>query len=122
MLPYAIIAITAAFVFYTIGVWSEKISGTLKKWHLILFWIGFVCDTTGTTLMGKIANDAFSVNFHSITGITAILLMLVHAVWATVVLRKNNPEQKSSFHKFSIFVWILWMIPFLSGMALGMMK
>ncbi len=122
MLLYAIIAITSALVFYTIGVWSEKVSGTLKKWHLIMFWIGFVFDTTGTTLMGKLANDAFSLNFHSVTGLIAILLMLIHAVWATIVLSKNNAEQKSRFHKFSIFVWILWMIPFLSGMALGMMK
>ena len=31
MLIYAIIAITMALVFYTIGVWSEKIQGSLKK-------------------------------------------------------------------------------------------
>ncbi len=122
MLIYAITSISAAFLFYTVGVWSEKISGTLKNWHVCLFWIGFVFDTIGTTLMGRLANDAFSVNFHSVTGITAIILMLIHAVWATIVLRKNQKEQKSKFHRFSIVVWILWMIPFLSGMALGMMK
>ncbi len=122
MLFYAVITITAAFLFYTIGVWSEKISGTLKKWHVGLFWVGLVFDTTGTTLMGKLANDVLSVNFHSITGIAAIILMLVHAVWATIVLRQNRAEQKAGFHKFSIFVWILWMIPFLSGMIMGMMK
>lgn len=122
MLLYAIITISAACVFYTIGVWSEKISGTLKRWHLVLFWVGLVFDTTGTTLMGKLANDVFSVNFHSITGISAIILMMIHAVWATVVLVQNREKQKASFHKFSILVWVLWMIPFLSGMALGMMK
>lgn len=30
MLIYAIIFITLALVFYTIGVWSEKLQGTLK--------------------------------------------------------------------------------------------
>lgn len=122
MLIAAIVSITAALLFYTVGVWSEKISGTLKRWHLVLFWIGFVFDTTGTTLMGKLANDAFSVNFHSLTGITAIILMLIHAVWATAVLLRNNEEQKKKFHKFSILVWALWMIPFLSGMIMGMAK
>lgn len=122
MLIAAIVSITAALLFYTVGVWSEKISGTLKRWHLVLFWIGFVFDTTGTTLMGKLANDAFSVNFHSLTGITAIILMLIHAVWATAVLLRNNEEQKRKFHKFSILVWALWMIPFLSGMIMGMAK
>lgn len=122
MLVYAIIFITLALVFYTVGVWSEKLQGTLKKWHLCLFWIGFVFDTLGTTLMGQLANDAFRLNFHSITGITAIVLMLVHALWATIVLIKDDQKQKVSFHKFSILVWILWLIPFVSGMILGMTK
>ena len=34
MLIYAIIFINLAFVFYTIGVWSEKIQKKLKGWHL----------------------------------------------------------------------------------------
>lgn len=122
MLLYAIIFITAALIFYTIGVWGEKLKGSLNGAHLIFFWIGLVCDTTGTTLMSKLANDVFSVNFHSVTGLLAIVLMLVHAVWATLVFFKNNESQKKSFHKFSIFVWCVWLIPFLSGMIYGMMK
>lgn len=122
MLVFAIITITAAFICYTIGVWGEKLKGSLNLQHLVFFWIGLVFDTTGTTLMSKIANDALSVNFHSITGLLAIALMLVHAVWATIVFRKNDAQQKKSFHKFSILVWCIWMIPFLSGMIVGMMK
>lgn len=41
------ILITLALVFYTIGVWRERIAGRLKAWHLIFFWGGFVFDTTG---------------------------------------------------------------------------
>ena len=36
----AIITITLALVFYTIGVFSERKSGILKKPHLIIFWMG----------------------------------------------------------------------------------
>lgn len=120
MLIIAVIAITSALVFYSIGVWSEKLQGRLKRWHLVCFWIGFVFDTTGTTLMSKIANDGFILNFHGITGLVAIVLMLVHAIWATTVLVKSNPERLKNFHKFSIFVWIIWLIPFVSGMVFGM--
>jgi uncharacterized repeat protein (TIGR03987 family) len=120
MLVYAIVFITSALAFYSIGVWSEKLQGRLKWWHLVFFWIGFVCDTTGTTLMSKIAGDLFVLNFHGITGLLAIVLMLVHAVWATAVLRRRNQEKLKSFHKFSIFVWVIWLVPFLSGMAFGM--
>lgn len=119
MLIYAIVSITLALVFYSIGVWSAKIQGTLKRWHLFIFWIGFVCDTTGTTLMSKLTNAGFTFNFHGITGLAAIVLMLIHAVWATKVLIQNKPEEKKNFHKFSIVVWVIWLIPFLSGAIFG---
>lgn len=122
MLIYAVISITLALLFYTVGVWSEKKQGELKNWHLIVFWIGLVFDTLGTTIMGKIAGAGFGINFHSVTGLLAILLMLFHALWATVVLKKNDEKAKVSFHKFSIVVWIIWLIPFLSGMIFGMTR
>ena len=121
MIVFAVTAITLALVFYTIGVWSEKVQRSLKKWHLAMFWTGFVFDTTGTTLMSKIAGSTFSINFHSMTGLLAILLMAVHAIWATSVLIKGGEVQKRSFHKFSILVWAIWLVPFVSGMIIGMM-
>lgn len=122
MLTMAIITISLALVFYTIGVWSEKLQGDLKKWHLGIFWIGLVFDTTGTTIMSKIAGEGFQLNFHGITGVLAILLMLFHAVWATVVIVKNNENSKANFHKFSIIVWLIWLVPFLSGLVFGMSR
>jgi uncharacterized repeat protein (TIGR03987 family) len=122
MLIYAIITITLALVFYTIGVWSEKIQGELKKWHLVVFYLGLVFDTTGTTLMSKISAGGFEFNFHGITGLLAIILMLFHALWATVVLIKNDKKVKANFHKLSIIVWIIWLIPFISGAMFGMAK
>lgn len=122
MLLYAVLFITLALVFYTVGVWSEKIQGSLKVWHLVMFWIGFACDTTGTTLMGKLAKDAFAVNFHSVTGFLAIVLMAVHAVWATTVLFRGGERQKRNFHRFSILVWFIWLIPYISGMIMGMTR
>ncbi|WP_027630624.1 HsmA family protein [Ruminiclostridium cellobioparum] len=120
MLLYAVIAINLALVFYSIGVWSEKLQGTLKKWHLVIFWTGLAFDTLGTSLMSELAQGGFKFNFHGITGLLAIILMLVHALWATYVLIRNDERAKSSFHKFSIFVWVIWLIPFISGAILGM--
>lgn len=122
MLISAIITITLALVFYTIGVWSEKLQGELKVWHLIIFYIGLVFDTTGTTIMSKIANGGFQLNFHGITGLLAILLMLFHAIWATVVIARKNERAKVSFHKFSILVWLIWLVPFISGAIFGMAR
>lgn len=120
MLMYAIISITSALIFYTIGVWSEKIQGKLKIWHLFIFYLGLIFDISGTIIMSKIAAGGFELNFHGITGLLAIVLMLFHVLWATIVLIKN--DEKVNFHKLSILLWIFWLIPFVSGAILGMSR
>ena len=122
LLPIAIVTITLALVCYTIGVWAERHAGVLKKWHAVVFWLGLVFDTTGMTVMGQLARQGGSsgMGLHGVTGLLAIVLMLFHAVWATVVLVKQDARRQQSFHKFSIFVWAVWLIPYVLGMVLGM--
>lgn len=120
LLIAAIIFMTLALTFYTIGVFGEKKKGILLKWHVIVFWMGFICDTTGTTIMGKISGSGFSFNVHGVTGLIALLLMAFHAVWAAVILVKKNENAKKVFHKFSVVVWAIWLIPYILGMFIGM--
>lgn len=123
----AIVAITLALVFYTIGVFGERKSKSLNKKHVIIFWIGLIFDTTGTYTMSKIAEEGvkgisnISQTIHGITGALAIVLMLFHAGWATWVLYKNDEKKKATFHKFSITVWLVWLVPYIVGMIIGMM-
>jgi len=122
----AIITITLALVFYTIGVFGERKAKNLEKKHVIIFWLGLICDTTGTTLMTEIARSgvtsitAIEAILHGVTGVIAILLMLFHAVWATWVLNKGDQKTKETFHKFSIVVWCIWLVPYIIGAFVGM--
>jgi len=120
MLIFAIISITLALVFYTMGVWGEKIQGKLKKWHVVIFWLGLTFDTLGTTLMSLLAKNGFQLNIHGIMGLLAIALMILHAIWATYAINKNNEKVKTNFHKFSLMVWLIWLIPYVSGAIGGM--
>lgn len=140
LLIKAVVAITLALIFYTIGVWSEHRARVLKPFHLAFFWLGLVMDVIGTRMMSVISasNKAMSqdvqnqavlladqqqsamMNIHGITGVIAIVLMCIHAVWATVVLARNNEKAKQIFHRFSIAVWVIWLIPFVIGMVMGM--
>ena len=115
----SMILITLALVFYTIGVWSERIQGRLKAWHLVFFYLGLLCDTWGTSLMIEMAGG-LTTDIHGVTGVIAILLMMVHAIWATVVLVKKDEKAIRNFHKFSLVVWFIWLIPYLSPMILSM--
>jgi uncharacterized repeat protein (TIGR03987 family) len=119
MLLIAILFIFGACIFYTLGVWAEKIQKRLKIWHVVVFYLGLIFDTIGTGAMGKLAGSLIQLNFHGLTGLLAILLMLFHAVWATVVMVKKNEPMILKFHKFSFIVWIIWLIPMVTGMILG---
>ena len=113
------IIITAALVFYSIGVWSERLAGRLKWWHFIFFVLGLICDTWGTGLMLEMAGG-MSFDLHGITGVLAILLMFIHAIWALIVLLKKDEKAILNFHKFSVAVWLIWLIPYFSPMVFGM--
>lgn len=125
-LIFAIVTITLALLFYTTGVFGERKAKSLNKKHVIIFWLGLLCDTVGTLTMGQIAKSGInamnttSQSIHGITGFLAIVLMLFHAVWAAWVLYKNDEKKKATFHKFSITVWITWLVPYIIGMFIGM--
>jgi uncharacterized repeat protein (TIGR03987 family) len=113
------ILITLALVFYTIGVWAERFAGRLKPWHLIFFWGGLIFDTTGTGMMMEMAGG-LTFDIHGVTGVLAILLMIIHAVWATIVLRRKDKKAILTFHRFSVIVWAIWLVPYFTGFFISM--
>lgn len=114
--------ISLALVFYTIGVFAERRAGILKLRHLTFFWLGFLCDSAGTTIMTVIANGGAGEGsfWHGATGVLAIALMFFHAVWASIVVWRGNKRWQASFHRLSIGVWLFWLIPYGVGMMIGM--
>jgi uncharacterized repeat protein (TIGR03987 family) len=128
MLIVAVVAITLALAFYTAGVWAERIRRTLNWWHAGLFAVGLTCDATGTLLMSGIADQRRAVNelasgldiVMAWTGGLAIALMALHLVWAVVVLIRDRTVEKARFHTFSVVVWVIWLVPYVTG-AVGAM-
>lgn len=127
MLLPAIILITSALVFYSIGVWSEHRQRVLKWWHAGFFAFGLICDASGTYLMTQLAAssevrpDGIGAGLNAVmavTGAAALLLMLIHLGWAVIVLLRNRDVEKKRFHKFSLLVWAIWLVPYFTG-AIG---
>ncbi|MBB1515726.1 TIGR03987 family protein [Tessaracoccus sp. MC1679] len=113
--PLASTFITAALVFYSVGVWGERVAGRLRWWNFVFFVLGLACDTVGTGMMFDFVGG-MTFDVHGISGLIAILLMLVHAVWAGVVLIRKDEAAIKNFHRFSVFVWAVWLIPYFSPM------
>jgi uncharacterized repeat protein (TIGR03987 family) len=117
----AVMVINLALVFYSIGVWSERIQGRLRVWHTIFFWLGLICDTLGTGMMFEMAGG-LTYDIHGLSGLLAIILMLIHAIWATLVLIRKDEKMILNFHKFSVLVWFIWLIPYFSPMGLRLVE
>ena len=124
----SLVIINLALVFYSIGVWAERIQRVLKPWHVVFFGLGLASDATGTFLMTRIAaaNQAagiasgFAQDLMAWTGTAAIALMAVHFTWAIVVLIRNRAGELAGFHKFSVVVWAIWLVPYLAGAIASM--
>ncbi|MBW7931572.1 MAG: TIGR03987 family protein [Gammaproteobacteria bacterium] len=119
----SVIFIVAALLLYTLAVWAERLAGRLRAWHLIVFWLGLLADGTGTWLMVLIARatnqpPGLVSAVHAITGALALLLMLSHCSWATVVLWQRDEVALRNFHRFSTLAWSVWLVPFFIGGAM----
>jgi len=112
--------ITLALVFYSVGVWSERIARYLKPWHVVMFWLGLAFDAFGTYAMDLLEPGIDWASMHTITGQLAIWLMFGHAVWATIVVRRDDKIARTRFHRLSVLVWLIWLVPYIGGMFLGM--
>jgi uncharacterized repeat protein (TIGR03987 family) len=121
LLTSSITIISLALVFYSLGVWAERISQYLKLWQVFAFWTGFIFDVFGTWVMHELAKNPFDLtNPHTLTGQIALWLMLAHAFGATVVVKRGTEKKLINFNKYSVIVWLFWLIPYFSGLYIGM--
>jgi len=114
-----LILFTFALLVYSIATWAGVLSGSLKKWHLILFWIGFVADVSGTVTIGSVYGG-FVMNTHSYLGAIALIVVLAQNIAATKILLDKNEKWITRFpKKVSLPVWVIWMVSYIAGLILS---
>lgn len=125
MLIAAIIIITGALIFYSIGVIGEARRKNLLWRDVVWFGAGLIADFTGTMLMRQISQSGEGVlapwanTMMTISGTAAIILMAIHIVFAVLVMLKYT-DYKTKFHKWSIIIYAFWLISYISG-PIGLM-
>lgn len=121
LLEMAIAVISSALLFYTIGVWAERLQHGLRLWHVVFFLFGITADLVGTGFMERYAHLTHTHDYiHTITGVIAVTLMLIHAIWALWVYFRGSESARRHFSRFSVFVWCVWLIPYGIGAYIGM--
>ena len=114
-----LILFTFALIVYSVATWAGVKSGILKKWHLILFWIGFVADLSATLAIGWVYGG-FQQNTHSYLGAIALLAVLAQNIAATKILKDGDQNWVTSFpKKVSLPVWVIWMASYIAGLLLS---
>ena len=121
MLLYAVILFTVALVLYTISVWSERLQCQLKTWHLVVFGLGVFADAMATWLTIEFVG-AIVFTPHAIFGFTSLFLMALHFIWAVAVYAGNRKAGMRQFHRFSLLVWSVWMLSYITGFVSGLQK
>ena len=121
LLLYAVILFTVALVLYTISVWSERLQRHLKTWHLVVFGLGVVTDAVATWLTIEFVG-AIVFTPHAIFGFTSLCLMALHFIWAVAVYAGDRKAGMSQFHRFSLLVWSVWMLSYITGFVSGLQK
>lgn len=125
LLITAIIVITLALVFYSIGVIGEARRKQLLWRDILWFGLGLIADFIGTMLMRQISQNGDNIlapwanTLMTISGTSAIILMFVHIVFALLVMLKYT-DYKSKFHKWSIVIYAFWLVSYISG-PIGLM-
>lgn len=114
-------AMLLALLAYSTGVWAERLAGGLRPWHLAAFWVGLASDTWGTDQMFQLA-AGWHLSLHALTGAIALGLMAVHAVWASVVVLRKEPQARAHFHRISLTVWAIWLVPFMTGALMALRR
>ena len=83
--------------------------------------MGLVFDIAGTALMSALSDDNSESNFlHLLTGYIAIGSMTFHAIIASISIKIGNDFFLTLFPNFSLLIWVIWMLSFITGMFLNM--
>lgn len=114
MIYVGIVFISLALVLYTTAVWTERVKKKLKLWIILTFGLGFICDLIGTSIMFSVAEHKFSFALHSVCGYLALIIMLLHLIWAILSIQKIG-RYEEYFTRFSVFAWCIWLLAFVSG-------
>lgn len=113
---FSISCMVMALGLYTLAIWAERITHQLRAWMILVFSLAFACDITGTSLMSLMAsqNASHEANMHMVCGISALLIMCLHLLWALFTIWKKGRAAKL-FHSFSLYAWMIWLLAFITG-------
>jgi len=111
----AIVVVTFALLFYSIGVITEQKRHRISKWILVFLTLGIMCDISSTTLM-IIGSHHIPLTIHGVIGYTALAAMLIDTilVW-NFWNKKRNAAVPRGLNLYTRFAYGWWIVAYIAG-------
>ena len=116
----AVIVVTFALIFYSIGVITEQRKSLITKIVLFFLTAGVIFDISSTALM-IIGSSNIPFTVHGMLGYTALTVMLIDIIliWRHWIKAKEEPVPRGlNIYTRMAFGW--WVIAYFAGAAISM--
>lgn len=117
------LVVTLALISYSIAVFGERKRRHITKSILSFLTIGLILDITATICM-IIGSTNSPFTFHGFLGYSALALMLIETilVWRFYKTYGFNFEVPASLHRYTLIAYSWWVIAYITGSLLVMVK
>ena len=117
------IVVTLALISYSIGVITEQRKRKLVKAVLLFVTAGIILDITATICM-IIGSTNSPFTMHGFLGYSALLAMLVDVImiWKFYIQNGSLVSVPKQLHRYTLYAYTWWVIAYITGSMLVMMK
>ena len=115
--------VTLALISYSIGIITEQRKKKLTNKVLWFLSIGLLLDMSATTCM-IIGSSNTPFTFHGFIGYSGLIAMMIDLtlIWRLYIRNGINSEVSKGVHLYSRFAYIWWVIVYITGTLLIMVK
>jgi uncharacterized repeat protein (TIGR03987 family) len=116
----AVVVVTFALIFYTIGVIIEQRKRFISRRVLTFLTIGIALDISSTVLM-IIGSGKIPITVHGFIGYSALIVMLIDTILIWRYKRKNRDAHVSrGLNLYTRFAYGWWAVAYVAGAIIAM--
>lgn len=117
------ITVTLALVFYSIGILTEQFIKKISGRVLFFITLGIIFDIAATIFMiAGSPNSPFTL--HGFLGYSALAVMLIDVIlmWRLKLISGLNQDVPFGLHRYSKYAYFWWVIAYITGVLLVVLK
>ena len=111
-----LLALLAALILYSVAVLAAFFAKRVKRWHVVLLWLGVLFDMLATGMMA-LQIGGFAADLHTALALAVWAGMVAVSAFATWALVKDDGALSRTVARWSLLPWLLWVAVLVWGMV-----